>query len=210
MLEQARIVTIPRMKRHQLIGAGEREIEFLRGDARHLVGNSKSGFTSFAKGTFDCVTVMFGIGGIDDPIISLKEQLAVLKEGGILSLVDIHQPLYQLDEKMPFYVRTSHSSVFRLIAWEKIAKPLVLGTLWGWRDPTPIFYFLPFITLFDSSDDRFYGFRQCSFSFCNEPWWFHLPVMSTARIVVEKIEISPEEFKRRSCILRCLSTGVNV
>lgn len=57
-----------------------------KGDATSLVGEREgyndSGFYQFKMNSIDCVTDIFGIGGIANPVKSFEDQLKVLKEGG--------------------------------------------------------------------------------------------------------------------------------
>lgn len=208
MLEQAKKITFPRMKSNGLIEEGTRDLSFVRGDARNLVDDNKEnkdGLIKFPKNYFDCITIMFGIGGIDKSMEAIKEQLEILKPGGILSINDMHEPFYFFEEHTPFFVGKKNYPVFSFISWEVITKPLVLGTLWGWRDPTKNFY-LPLLTsVYDEKSKKYYGFKTIHFSFNNEYWWFKLPVISTARIILEKIEITKSEFEEKTKLFEKLN-----
>lgn len=204
MLRKARSITLPRMISKALLEEGAREVEFSRADARYLVENAKNKkgeLKVFSADSFDCITITFGIGGINDPIKSFQEQLVVLKPGGILSINDIHQQIASLDEKWPFFIGSKTANIFSSLSWKVITKPLILKTLWGWRDPTLSFYLPQFITIEERTIHKYYGFRQLSFFLDSEFWWFKLPVIPTARVVLEKVEISRKEFKRRIKIL---------
>lgn len=204
MLEQAKQITLPRMIRSNLLEEGIREAIFFRGDARNLTKKDKKNkeeLEYFQKDYFDCVTVMFGIGGVVSKLESIKEQLSVLKISGILAITDIHRPIIKLKEKWPWFIGNKNAEAFSVIAWEKITKPLILGTLWGWKDPTQIFYAAPLIVDYDNVKNIYYGFELISLFFDNEFWWFDLPVMPTAKIVLKKIKITKEEFEKRNKIL---------
>ncbi len=205
MLEQANKITYQRMKKDKFINK-DLSVVFARGDARNLTNNTvKSGFVSYKKNTFDCVTIMFGIGGIDDPVMFFKETLHVLKKGGILSLNDMHKIIHSLDEKWPFYIFKKTANVFAMMAWNIIILPIVLNTLWGWRDTTPLFYILPFIVVYDEKEEVWYGFKTVTFFLDNEAWWYKLPTVPTARIVVEKEIIEKSEALRREEIFKNIS-----
>ena len=198
MLDQANQITLHRMLKEELLKDDYREVRFTRGDARNLTEkNGRENLEYFSRDSFDCLTIMFGIGGIDFQLKSMKEQLAVLKPNGILALTDIHRPIVKLKEKWPWFIGRKNANAFTIMAWEKVTKPLVLASLWGWRDPTSIFYLAPLVVDYDKDRNIHYGFKQLSFFLNNEFWWFNLPVIPTAKIVLKKIEISKDEFGKR-------------
>lgn len=205
MLQHAREITLLRMKKNGLLQEGRRTVRFTRGDARNLVQRKDERMEYFGKNSFDCTTVMFGMGGVDLSLQSIKEQLMVLKLSGVFIMTDVHRPIVQLKEKWPWFIGKKNARIFAEVAWKKVTKPLVLATLWGWRDPTPTFYLASFIVYYDKEEDIYYGFRWTSFFLDNEFWWFGLPVMSTAKIVLKKIKISKEEFKERTRLLHELT-----
>lgn len=194
MLNVAKFVTTPRIAKLNLTNE-ENKVEFLRADARNL---RKGKLQTFSDNYFDCAAVMFGIGGIDNPLQCLRELLSVLKIGGIISLIDIHRPILSLEERWPFFIFKRSANAFSILAWENITKPIVLGRLWGWRDTTILFYILPLIAIKDQKTSRFYSFRTKNFILDNEQWWFNLQVMSTGKIVAEKIEINLDEYELRN------------
>lgn len=204
MLDQANKVILRRMEYDDIFKKGKREVEFLRADARNLTGKigKESDLNYFEPNTFDGATIMFGIGGVDMPDIAFTETLSVIKPGGIFIMVDMHRPFIGLPEHWPWFLGKKHSHVFGLAAWEELGKPLVLGTLWGWGDPTPAFYTSRFAAVYDEEYKKYYGFDLLHFSILNEPWWFNFPVITTAKIVLKKVEISEEDFKNRIGILK--------
>jgi len=194
MLKQAQKITLPRMLKNKLLEKGRREISFVKGDARNLI--------QFVDSSFDCITIMFGMGGIDAPIKTMQENLRVLKLNGIFAITDIHKPIIRLQEKWPWFMMgTKNAPAFGLLAWNKITKPLVLASLWGWRDVTPLFYVAPLITKRDEKKNKYYGFKQVSLFLDNEHWWCKIPAITTAKIVLRKTEISKTEFEQRQKIL---------
>ena len=203
MLEVAHTVILPRIKAAHLINE-KRSVTFLRSDARNLLGKPKGGLTTFSQKSFDCVSIMFGIGGIDYPVFFLRDFLLILKPGCIISMHDIHRPYVFLNEHWPFFIGSKNAAAFTTLAWEQITTPLVLQSLWGWRDVSKLFYLLQLITVRDVKNQKFYGFTSLSFFMDTESWWFNLPVISTAKIVVEKIELTEEEASRRSNLLSFL------
>lgn len=198
MLERAEQITFKHMREENLIQEKEREAELYRADARNLTGISsrESGLHYFSKNFFDCVTIICGIGGINMPLNAFREALSVLKPGGVLIMLDIHQPLFHMPEHWPWFIREKFGALFSFLGWEEITKPLVLGTLWGWRDPTQYFYTSRFVVWHDPEDKKYYGFEKLHFSITNESWWFGLPVITTAKIVLKKIEIEKSEFEK--------------
>ncbi|MBU6427185.1 class I SAM-dependent methyltransferase [Patescibacteria group bacterium] len=209
MLRVANDIVLARIRKSGTLDGGNR-LRFVRGDARSLSrasdgdGNTSEEFVKFKEGSVDCITIMFGIGGIHDFIDSYREQLKILKCGGIASINDMHKPVFDFSEKWPFYIGRKTRDIFSMMAWEIAAKPLALGTLWGWRDPSIDFHILPYICISDQKNNKYYGFKQKYFSLNNEFWWFKLPVVSTARIILEKVEIDRPEFERRNAIVESI------
>lgn len=202
MLVEANNVVLPRMKANDLVSE-EREIQFVRGDGRNLSGRDKKrgGFFYFEENSIDCITLMFGIGGIDLPYDSLQEQLFVLKEKGIVTILDIHSPLLFFSNYYPWYLKFFDDRTLEFMAWKEGTVPLVLRKIWGWQDPTPIFYKAPLVTSYSKEQNAYFGFRAIHFSYTNEVWWFSLPFINTARLVMEKVKITEEEYKKRINIL---------
>src|SRR3989344_1574683 len=204
MLDEGNRHILLRMRAEKLLDDKKRKVSFVRGDARRLINNSNQddNLQTFPKEYFDAVTIMFGAGGIDDPMAMFLEVLGVLKNGGIFDMLDIHRPIKGIKERWPFYIGEKNADVFAFLAWEYATKPLVLRALWGWRDPSFMFYVLPFVVREEKS--RFWGFRTMSFKLNNEPWWLKLPVMKTGHIIVEKIEITKDEYTKRKFLLESM------
>lgn len=191
MLEAARTQTLEQMKQGNLIQKNSRDVIFVRGDARNLRGikSRQEGLSYFGEGEFDFITLICGAGGIHLPLDAFGEQLALLKEGGHLIMIDIHRPLFHLIEHWPAYFRIVHTDLIQYVGWNNITVPLVLRDLWGWQDPTPLFYLLPFTS--DAGSGT--GFRIKNFELLTEKWWFGLPVITTGRLVLEKVKYSEKE-----------------
>jgi ubiquinone/menaquinone biosynthesis C-methylase UbiE len=186
MLQQAIHIILPRMEREQLINHQKQSISFIRGDAARL--------TDFKDNSFDFITLVCGMGGIHTPPEAFKEELRVLKPGGSLIVIDIHRPLFHLSSHWPWYTRIIREDLFQYLGWRYITRPLALRDLWGWLDPTPLFYILPF-TAEEKTDA---GFTCTYFDVETERWWFGLPVMTTAKIILEKEYVSGETAKERT------------
>lgn len=195
MLEQANKITLPRMTHLELLEDHKREISFVRGDARNLRGikEKKNGFSYFNEGEFDFVTLICGAGGIHLPLEAFTEQLSVLKEGGYLIVIDIHRPLFHLNEHWPRLLKFFDTNFFQYLGWKKITIPLILRDLWGWLDPTPLFYLLPFTVDIKSLT----GFAINYFEIISEKWWFNLPVMTTGKLILKKKKYSRDELFNR-------------
>ena len=195
MLEQATKVTLPRMARNGLLENNKKEILFVRGDARNLRGieEKKNGFSYFNNGEFDFITLVCGAGGIHLPLEAFIEQLNVLKDGGYLIVIDIHRPLFHLNEHWPRLLRFFDTNLFQYLGWKEITMPLVLRDLWGWLDPTPLFYLLPLTTDIKNST----GFAINYFEVISEKWWFNLPVITTGRLILKKKKYSQDELFNR-------------
>jgi len=172
-------------------------VSFLRADAKHLVGSaaSKNELAKFPPMTFDLVTQIFGIGGIDDPGKVFEQTLALLKGGGRYLLVDMHRPIQLLPGEIPFFGWWFVSPEFEAYTYEYTTKPLALARLWAWRDTTKDFYQLPNVCLQDNG--TYWGFRILWRSVQSERWWLSLPVMPTCYLLVEKVKITKAEFEKR-------------
>ncbi len=205
MLVEARTSVLPRLNNGGGKGDSDISVEFVRGDARNLLRGEKGedGLTRFRSDTFDVVSIMFGAGGIDNTQRMFEQILQILTPGGIFSMVDIHRPIKGLSERWPFYVRQVDSDAFAFMAWQRATMPLVLRALWGWRDPTSMFYTSP-MTVAEACG-KYWGFKLLSRKITNEPWWLGLPVMKTAHLVLEKEEITKQEFENRLKILDSIS-----
>jgi len=180
------------------------ELSLKKGDATNFVGEeegqTEDGFYKFKPNSLDCITSVFGIGGINDPNKCFENQLQALKEGGISIMIDIHAPL--LEEKnihMPLGL--PRSSFFVQQAWEQVTKPIVLKKLWGWNDPTKNFYNMLNVCYFDKQK-KYFGFKLVKKEVENSKWWLGLPIMPVCKEIVEKVEISKGEFLIKQNLLR--------
>jgi demethylmenaquinone methyltransferase/2-methoxy-6-polyprenyl-1,4-benzoquinol methylase len=77
------MLVVAREKRGQSVGKVAREIEYVRGDAQAL---------PFADGTFDVVSIAFGIRNVQDPAKAVGEFRRVLKPGGRLVVLEFDRP----------------------------------------------------------------------------------------------------------------------
>lgn len=170
-------------------------VHFERADATDMVGQQegREGETyRFSENSIDCITTVFGIGGIPNSIKCFEEQLRILKNGGMTILIDMHAPNLTNDKiQMPLGMPSSPSLVKQ--AWEKVTKPIVLKELWGWKDPTEDFYQMPLVTYHDAQQNKYFGFEVEKRETENMKWWFGLPVMPVGRLVVRKKEIHRAE-----------------
>lgn len=165
------------------------------------------GWAAFIKGdacdpplpteSIDVVTQVFGIGGIPDPLPVFRSVLRVLRVGGEFCLIDMHQPIAELPGEIPL-VRWIRTPNLEALTYTATTIPLALARLWGWRDTTRDFYLAPLSVDLRPRDRQWYGFEIMSFSQESERWWFGLPVMPTARLLIRKVPITPEEAARRN------------
>ena len=163
---------------------------FARGDATKLTYKSNS---------FDFVSQIFGIGGIDKPDKDFEEALRVLKPGGHFIMADIHRPIPELPGEWPFLLKWLRSSALEMSVHERVTVPLALKRLWAWRDPTPTFYLLPLAVIEDSGG--FWGFKTNFFEVTSERWWLGLPIMWTGKIIAKKVSVSKEIYEARKAVL---------
>jgi len=180
------------------------EIQLVKGDAMNFISSEKGimpdSSIKFKPDSFDFITSVFGIGGIENSVKCFEQQLSGLKEGGIAIMIDIHKPsLKPEDIKMPFGIPASAGFIKQ--AWEKTIKPIVLQKLWRWKDPTVNFYKMPLVAIHDEEKDKYFGFEVVKREVKNMKWWFGLPVMTVAKLTVKKIPISREEFLIKQSIL---------
>ncbi len=172
-------------------------IHFKRSDATDLVSkkSDNDGLFRFDLNSVECITNIFGIGGIMNSSKSFIDQLLVLREGGIAIMVDIHKPyLDKKHTKLPLGLPPSPVFVSR--SWEDITKPIVLKQLWGWKDPTQDFYTMPLASYYDDKNGKYFGFDVLERNVSNMRWWFGLPVMSVCRLIVKKVSITEEIYRQ--------------
>ena len=180
-----------------------RTVEFARADASDLLGRRTrlAGFRYFEPRSVACITSICGIGGLSEPIESFRQQLEVLEDEGMVVVVDMHRPIPDLASTWPPFHRRTWPAIEQA-TWEEVTVPLVLQKLWAWRDPTLLLHAIPFVTNFGDSSGHYHGFRLLSRQMRTEPWWFGLPVMSTAKIVAQKTRITLDEARLRNETLR--------
>lgn len=210
MLKIAKERTLLRMK--NLLSEGEREVEFVCGDAMYLLRKQESGsrLFTFRSDSIDVITMVCGIGGVENPIVSFEQQLRVLRPGGIMIMFDVHRPIPDLPSKWPG-LPARLWSWWEQEGWEEITVRLVLTPLWAWRDPTFAFYVLPMIAYHEPQTDSCYGFETAFREFSTEDWYFRLPALFIARTIVRKVEITREECaKRQKTLNDCLERCANV
>ncbi len=176
-------------------------VNMVRGDATSLVF-AKEGFATFKPDSIDLVTQVFGIGGIDKPLDVFREVLKVLKVGGQYYVSDMHKPIKGLSGEWFMFGKWLQMPYFEERAYSDVTVPLILERKWAWRDTTELFYFIRLVTVRNNEDGACYGFRVMNFEMIPQRWWFSLPVMPVARIIVEKEEISREELERRNNFLK--------
>ena len=162
---------------------------FTQGDATDL---------KFKANSFDFITQICGIGGIDKPVEEFYCVLKALKPGGRFIMADIHRPIPEFSGEWPFLLKWLKMPALEASVHEQVTVPLALKRLWAWRDPTPTFYLLPLVTI---EDNGFWGFKIKFFEAAPERWWFGLPIMGIAKIVVKKTSISKETHDARKKIL---------
>lgn len=179
------------------------DVSFVRGDAMNLARyeqTSADGMKQFNPDSFDAVTQMFGIGGISDPLKVFQGVLQILKPGGQYFLIDMHQPIASQPGEWPFLLKWFRFPRLETITYNQTTLPLVLNRLWGWRDTTLDFYWLPLVTYRGTSDDR-WGFKIVSFETESQRWWLGLPLMPVGKVIVKKTAISEVEYQKRQKIL---------
>lgn len=177
-------------------------VRFVRGDAMDLVNHNRveSSMATFVPNSIDIVTQMFGIGGIPEPLKVFDGVLRILKPGGQLFMIDMHKPIPEQPGEWPFLLKWCRFPVLEMVTYEQSTIPLVLNRLWGWRDPTMSFYLLLLVT-YQDKDSRYWGFRVQLFEQESQRWWFALPLMPVAKIIIEKVEIDAKTAGIRKTIL---------
>lgn len=182
------------------------KVSYARGDAMGLCKSTESmsnGLVRYPVESFDAITQMFGIGGIDGSVKVFESALRVLVPGGDYQVIDMHQPVANLPGEVPILGWWLRLPVFEHIAYNYHTLPVVLNRLWGWKDPTLDFYRLPVTTVQDGNG-QWWGFETIRFETESQRWWLGLPIMPIAHIVVRKVEISEEEATKRQKLLAVL------
>lgn len=179
-------------------------VKFVHGDATNLVKGNKPptlpGMIQFDPNSFDVITQMCGIGGIPEPLLQFIGVLKVLKNGGQFWMHDMHKPIPELPGEWPIFLKWFRFPRLESYVYEDVCLPLVLKRLWGWRDPTPYYYLLPLMTYRDK-EGQDWGFKIVSFVVEPQRWWFGIPCMPTATIVVEKVELDETTALKRKAIM---------
>ncbi len=177
----------------------DEQVTFLHGDATKLTDPTArfQGLYSFSEKSFEMVTQVFGIGGINEPRKVFGEVLKLLVSAGRYCLIDMHQPI--LNQPGTFFC-WFRAPLFEAITYRETTIPLALKRLWGWRDTTQDFYILPLITYIDANGVC-WGFRVLDFDVKSEQWWLGLPLMTIGNIIVEKVQIQEEEMLKRQHLL---------
>jgi ubiquinone/menaquinone biosynthesis C-methylase UbiE len=172
-------------------------IKFTQDDAGKLANHDES---------MDVVTQVFGIGGIPYPEPVFNSVLRVLRPGGEFCLIDMHQPITDLPGEMPLPWGWKRTAKLEAATYSLTTIPLALARLWGWRDTTRDFYLAPCTTI--KSSGQWYGFETIWFTQQSERWWFGLPVMPTARLLLRKVPISECEANQRQRIMEDLLENI--
>lgn len=178
-------------------------ISFKRGDATNLVDKNfkNNDFIHFQLNFFDVVIQMFGLGGVDNPLKEFEEVLKVLQDKGFFFIVDMHKPIPHFPGEWPlFFVKWLRFPKFESFIYETTTMPLILNRLWGWRDTTILFYLISLVTY--QEGNKYWGFKKTYFYQEAQRWWFSLPLMSIAKLKVQKIELTKEEAEKRMIILK--------
>jgi len=152
----------------------------------------------------DIITQVFGIGGVPSPQPVFESALRTLIEGGEFYLVDMHGPIAELPGEVPFLWRWWKVPLLESVTYLKTTIPLALARLWGWRDTTIDFYQAPLATVKEGS--WWFGFETVWFKYEPERWWFGLPVMPTARLLLRKVTLSEFEASKRQNTLAQLNS----
>lgn len=176
-------------------------MNYVRGDAMNLM-DRKDGLIT--EGSFDAVTQVFGIGGISHPLLVFESMLKVLRPAGRYFMVDMHQPISGQECEMPVLWKWIRLPRFEAMAYNNNTMEVILKRLWGWRDTTLDFYQLP-LTTFQDENGIWWGFNVISFEMDSQRWWFGMPVMPIAKIIVEKAQISETEAMVRQRILAAMT-----
>jgi SAM-dependent methyltransferase len=187
-------------------------VSFVRGDATNMVAEGgvpkemSDGLRQFPEGYFGFVSQVFGIGGIERPDRVFNGVIRLLEEGGRYFLTDMHRPIAGLPGEYFFFGWRQMPDI-EVQTYEETTIPLALRRLWGWRDTTLDFYLLP-LTTHQSEDGRWWGFSVLSLDVQSEHWWLGLPVMPVAKTLVEKVQITEGEARKRTSIRVWLDSAV--
>jgi len=158
-------------------------LDLMQGDATNMrPGESTEGMAVFEDNTFDAVTCICGVGGIEEPNRAYEEMLRVLKPGGRVVLLDNHRPIEGLHNRAR--QRSVHYNTWIL--------ELILRRGWGWGDATPMLYDAPLAQVTQvqvnpktkKKKEVRYGFETLSSVVRHEYYW-----LAIATFVGRKTEI---------------------
>ncbi|MCI0489103.1 MAG: class I SAM-dependent methyltransferase [Blastocatellia bacterium] len=161
------------------LGLADR-IELVFGDAMDMKrGQREESYVSFEDSSFDAVLSMCGVGEIEEPTLAFKEMLRVVKPGGRVVVIDVHEPVKGL---------TSFYTVQRWF-WQTIVVPNILRRFWGAGDPSGMIYEIA-ETTFTDENNRQWAFETLVQVVRTDSWWLSLPINTIGIFCGKKIEQS--------------------
>jgi len=159
------------------LGVGDR-VELICGDAMDLKGGERGeGSAVFEDSSFDAVLSMCGVGEIERPGLAFKEMLRVVKPGGRVVVIDVHEPVEGLS---PFYP-------LQRWVWDTLVRPHILTKFWGAGDPSRMIYDLAETTFTDEGGRR-WGFETLVQAVRVDPWWLSIPINTIGIFCGKKVE----------------------
>lgn len=174
----------------------------VQGDATNFIEENRclnqSNLVKLPANYFDVISIMFGIGGVSLQM-ALKvsqESLKALKNKGRFAITDMHRPIPELAGRWQWPLPVEFRwPWFESELYRRLVTPYALNRLWAWHDTTLYPYLMKLAVV--NENGQWYGWDEFIFEIESQTWDFGIPVMSTYKQVLIKVEISEQEARER-------------
>lgn len=104
------------------------QMEFIAGDATAL---------PFEDGTFDAVTISYGLRNVNDPDLALREMLRVVRPGGTLVICEFSTPTWKPFRALyNYYLGTVMPKISSVVSSDTEAYDYLMESILDWPDQT--------------------------------------------------------------------------
>ena len=102
------------------------QMEFVAGDATAL---------PYEDGTFDAVTISYGLRNVNDPDLALREMLRVVRPGGTLVICEFSTPTWKpFRDLYTFYLGTVMPAISSVVSSDTEAYDYLMESILDWPD----------------------------------------------------------------------------